>query len=396
MSSEYRLTRRVQFYETDSGRHRPLQLVLPLHGRGRARAVASRPASASHPVAPGSGFPAWRPRSTSRGRCSSRTSSRSICHHRGDRRRRRFATGRREPGRDSKSPPGASRSACVRKVPGQPMKAIGPDPSRDRQTLPGCLPPAGAGDDDRRGRPAGRVNGRPRSSRLGHQAARLVGPARGRSTAPTPSTHGSSRLSRASASRSSICPAGPGPGRCRSPPRRSWSPTRSPPTLGYRPDRAPEHRYTRYNQTSSTTGHPLRWLDTNESWQWALDCWKAVFRAARVGRRPTASSSPSRSDRSSGSGPRSRPAPRSAPTAFRPGAWEAKHGSRSSTSWARRSSAAPRPTRSASRRSPVDRRGAAHVSAGGERRPGADRRGRARGEHPGDPTNGSRRPGGHG
>ena len=40
--------------------------------------------------------------------------------------------------------------------------------------------------------------------------------------------------------------------------------------------------YTRYNQTSSTTGPPLRWLDTNESWQWMLECWKAVYRAARV------------------------------------------------------------------------------------------------------------------
>jgi len=45
----------------------------------------------------------------------------------------------------------------------------------------------------------------------------------------------------------------------------------------------PIDRYTRYNQTSSTTGRPLRWLDTNESWQWALDCWKAVYRAARIG-----------------------------------------------------------------------------------------------------------------
>src|ERR1700681_2042144 len=41
-------------------------------------------------------------------------------------------------------------------------------------------------------------------------------------------------------------------------------------------------RYTRYNQTSSTTGRPLRWLDTNESWQWMLECWKAVYRAAHV------------------------------------------------------------------------------------------------------------------
>lgn len=45
----------------------------------------------------------------------------------------------------------------------------------------------------------------------------------------------------------------------------------------------PIESYTRYHQTSSTTGRPLRWLDTNESWQWALDCWKAVFAAARVG-----------------------------------------------------------------------------------------------------------------
>jgi phenylacetate-CoA ligase len=45
----------------------------------------------------------------------------------------------------------------------------------------------------------------------------------------------------------------------------------------------PIGRYTRYTQTSSTTGRPLRWLDTNESWQWMLDCWKAVYRAARVG-----------------------------------------------------------------------------------------------------------------
>ena len=44
----------------------------------------------------------------------------------------------------------------------------------------------------------------------------------------------------------------------------------------------PLERYTRYCQTSSTTGRPLRWIDTNESWQWVLDCWKAVYQAARV------------------------------------------------------------------------------------------------------------------
>ena len=44
----------------------------------------------------------------------------------------------------------------------------------------------------------------------------------------------------------------------------------------------PLERYTRYCQTSSTTGRPLRWIDTNESWQWLLECWKAVYRGARV------------------------------------------------------------------------------------------------------------------
>lgn len=44
----------------------------------------------------------------------------------------------------------------------------------------------------------------------------------------------------------------------------------------------PIEHYTRYCQTSSTTGSPLRWIDTNESWQWLIECWKEVFRAARV------------------------------------------------------------------------------------------------------------------
>jgi len=44
----------------------------------------------------------------------------------------------------------------------------------------------------------------------------------------------------------------------------------------------PLERYTRYCQTSSTSGRPLRWIDTTSSWQWMLECWKAVFRAARV------------------------------------------------------------------------------------------------------------------
>ena len=46
----------------------------------------------------------------------------------------------------------------------------------------------------------------------------------------------------------------------------------------------PLDSYTRYCQTSSTSGRPLRWIDTNDSWQWLLDCWKAVYRGARVER----------------------------------------------------------------------------------------------------------------
>jgi len=45
----------------------------------------------------------------------------------------------------------------------------------------------------------------------------------------------------------------------------------------------PLDSYTRYCQTSSTTGSPLRWVDTNESWQWLVECWKAVYRGAGVG-----------------------------------------------------------------------------------------------------------------
>ena len=44
----------------------------------------------------------------------------------------------------------------------------------------------------------------------------------------------------------------------------------------------PLEHYTRYNQTSSTTGQPLRWIDTPTTWQWMLECWKAVYRAAGV------------------------------------------------------------------------------------------------------------------
>lgn len=44
----------------------------------------------------------------------------------------------------------------------------------------------------------------------------------------------------------------------------------------------PMERYIRIHQTSGTTGAPLRWLDTEESWRWWGDCWAAVFEAAGV------------------------------------------------------------------------------------------------------------------
>lgn len=45
----------------------------------------------------------------------------------------------------------------------------------------------------------------------------------------------------------------------------------------------PEHRYIRIHQTSGTTGKPLYWLDTEESWNWWAECWKVIFQAAGVG-----------------------------------------------------------------------------------------------------------------
>lgn len=44
----------------------------------------------------------------------------------------------------------------------------------------------------------------------------------------------------------------------------------------------PLSRYTRFNQTSATTGSPMRWLDTQESWEWMLGNWGQVFHAAGV------------------------------------------------------------------------------------------------------------------
>ncbi|MBM3801234.1 MAG: phenylacetate--CoA ligase [Acidimicrobiia bacterium] len=46
----------------------------------------------------------------------------------------------------------------------------------------------------------------------------------------------------------------------------------------------PLERYTRFCQTSGTSGFPLRWLDTTESWNWMLNCWAQVFSTAQIGR----------------------------------------------------------------------------------------------------------------
>jgi len=45
----------------------------------------------------------------------------------------------------------------------------------------------------------------------------------------------------------------------------------------------PISRYTRFHQTSGTSGQPLRWLDTNESWNWVTGCWKSIFGLAGIG-----------------------------------------------------------------------------------------------------------------
>jgi phenylacetate-CoA ligase len=46
----------------------------------------------------------------------------------------------------------------------------------------------------------------------------------------------------------------------------------------------PLSHYIRLHQTSGTTGHPLKILDTQESWDWWADCWATVYEAAGVTR----------------------------------------------------------------------------------------------------------------
>lgn len=44
----------------------------------------------------------------------------------------------------------------------------------------------------------------------------------------------------------------------------------------------PLRDYVRLHQTSGTTGHPLKILDTTESWDWWADCWTVILHAAGV------------------------------------------------------------------------------------------------------------------
>jgi len=46
----------------------------------------------------------------------------------------------------------------------------------------------------------------------------------------------------------------------------------------------PVEDYSRFHQTSGTTGKPMRWLDTPESWNWVVECWTRIYRAAGVAR----------------------------------------------------------------------------------------------------------------
>jgi phenylacetate-CoA ligase len=44
----------------------------------------------------------------------------------------------------------------------------------------------------------------------------------------------------------------------------------------------PLNQYTRFSQTNGTTGQPMRWADTPESWDWMCGNWARVFEAGGV------------------------------------------------------------------------------------------------------------------
>lgn len=39
----------------------------------------------------------------------------------------------------------------------------------------------------------------------------------------------------------------------------------------------PSTSYTRLHQTSGTTGRPMRWMDTVDSWNWIMECWRQIY-----------------------------------------------------------------------------------------------------------------------
>jgi len=45
----------------------------------------------------------------------------------------------------------------------------------------------------------------------------------------------------------------------------------------------PLERYVRVHQTSGTSGQPIRWLETQASWDWWAQCWRFVLAGAGIG-----------------------------------------------------------------------------------------------------------------
>ena len=44
----------------------------------------------------------------------------------------------------------------------------------------------------------------------------------------------------------------------------------------------PSTAYTRLHQTSGTTGRPMRWMDTADSWNWIMECWRQIYLLAGI------------------------------------------------------------------------------------------------------------------
>ena len=44
----------------------------------------------------------------------------------------------------------------------------------------------------------------------------------------------------------------------------------------------PLQSYSRLHQTSGTTGKPMRWLETPQSWDWFMECWAQIYRICGI------------------------------------------------------------------------------------------------------------------